>query len=296
MSDAVKKPRGRAKMHFRLFAMLAVALFVAGCSTFKLWYGFADGMIESRAEDYLDLDAVQQAELEKQSAALMVWHRKEMLPRYAAYFNAQADIAETGGWTRPLMRQAVSQFRALLDETVRGASPFVAHVLSGHLSAEKLTYLETRLAEYIAERRADVKETNPKDAVKERIERRSKAISRFTGPLDSKQIDIIRVHAQAVSQTSMRWLENREKRHAAIITFLRSKPDHLNLARFLHHIVFQADKIVDPEYRNHSDAYWASLVTVYGDVMGTLSDQQRAELVSTLRAYAADMIELSEGA
>ena len=296
MSDAVKKPLAYANVRLRICAMLAAALVLTGCSTFKLWYGFADGMIESRAEDYLDFDAAQQAELEKQSAALMVWHKKVMLPKYAAYFNAQADIAETGGWTRPQMRQAVGQFRALLDETVRGAAPFVAHVLSGHLSAEKLAYLEARLAEYIAERRADIKDANPEDAVKERIERRSKAISRFTGPLDSKQIEIIRVHAEAATRTSMRWLENREKRHAAIIAFLRSKPNHPDISRFLHHIVFQAEKITDPEYRNHSDAYWASLETVYGDVMGSLSDQQRAELVSTLRAYAADMIELSEDA
>jgi hypothetical protein len=286
------------KIHVRpyLWFGLSSMLLLTGCSTFKIWYAFADDMIESRAEDYLDLDAAQQAELEKQSVALVAWHRKVMLPKYAVFFMAQADMAEAGGWDRSQMSDAFDDFRILLNETVKGASPFVARVLSDHMTDEKLAYLEARTSEFVAERRAEIEQDSPEDILDERVERREKGISRFTGSLDNKQVAIIRQHLQNRVGGPLRWLENREMRHAALVKFLRTQPDQRKIAHFVHQIVLHVHEITDPDYRTYSVSYWATLENVYFDVMASLSDEQRQELVSTLRGYASDMIELSVGA
>jgi len=279
---------------FRRLAFIWLAvLLLSGCSSLKIAYSFADSALEGRAEDYLDLSAEQEADLKRQTAALIAWHRAAMLPKYAVFFRAQADIAEAGGWNRDQLSAAFTRFRALVDETVKGASPFVAEVLAGHTTPEKLAYLEARMAEYIAEHRAEEDEETPEQAVDGWVERRAERISRFTGPLTDGQLAIIRRYSESGMDNSMRWLENRELRQGALVTFLRAEPTRADLARFVHRILLHGHEIVDPGYRAIIENRWALRERMYFDVLKTLSDGQRRELVQTLRSYAADMIDIA---
>lgn len=278
-----------------LWVVLGAALFLTGCSTLKFWYSFADNFIESRAEDYLEMDTKRVAELEKQTTALVAWHKKAMLPKYAAFFNGQADIVEAGGWDRARISDAIDSFRVLVDETLKGASPYIARVLADHMREDKLAYLEDRMAEFIAERKADHKTESPAERLKERVDRQVRNISRFVGSLDENQIAIVRDHLKKRGGDRSRWLKNREKRNAALISFLRTQPEQAEIARFVHRIVLRSHEITDPDYKTYSDTYWASLKDMFYDIAVSLSEDQRREFVSTLRGYATDMTDLSVG-
>ena len=284
-ANAIRKPL--------LFCALAAALLLPGCSTLQIAYNFAGDMLESRAEDYLDLSPEQEAELEKQSAALIQWHRKAMLPKYAAFFTAQAEIAEAGGWSREQMKDTVAGFRALMDETVAGAAPFVAEVLAGHTTPEKLAYLEARMAENTAERRAEEAAETREESIDEWVERRVERIERFTGPLTDAQEAIVRQHTETGYDRAQRWLDNRELRQGALVTFLRQAPSKDEIAGFVHRILLHAHEIVDPAYREVSEARWALQERMYHDVLAALNDEQRRELAASLRSYAADMTDLA---
>ena len=277
----------------RVAGALVGAVLLSGCSTLQIAYTFAEDMLESRAEDYLDLSAEQEAELADHSAALIAWHRKTMLPTYAAFFNAQADIAEAGGWTRAQLAAAFTTFRALIDGTVRGAAPFVAKVLIGHTTPGKLAHLEARMAENNAERRAERAAETPEETLEGWIDRRVERMSRFSGTLSDGQVAIIRRHAARGMDRAMRWLDNRELRQGALVTFLRSEPTRADTARFVHRIILHAHEIVDPDYRAVSEARWKRREGMYFEVLSSLSDAQRQEVVSTLRSYAADMVRLA---
>jgi hypothetical protein len=279
---------------FGRFAFIwLAALLLSGCSSLKIAYSFADSVLEGRAEDYLDLSAEQETDLKRQTAALIAWHRKTMLPKYAVFFRAQADIAEAGGWSRDQLSAAFTRFRALVDETVEGAAPFVAEVLAGHTTPEKLKYLEARMAEYIAEHRAQETKETPEQAVDGWVERRAERISRFTGPLTNEQLAVIRRYSESGMDKTMRWLENRELRQGALVTFLRAEPTRADLARFVHRILLHGHEIVDPAYRAIVEERWALRERMYFDVLKTLGDGQRRELVQTLRSYASDMIDIA---
>jgi hypothetical protein len=273
--------------------LLLAAALLSGCSSLKIAYSFADSVLEGRAEDYLDLSAEQEAELERQTAALISWHRQAMLPKYAVFFRHQADIAEAGGWSRPQLSAAFAKFRALVDETVAGAAPFVADVLAGHTTPEKLKHLEARMAEYVAEVRAEEAKETPQQGVDAWVARRAERISRFTGPLTDAQLAIIRRYSESGMDNAMRWLENRELRQGALVTFLRAEPTRTEIARFVHRILLHGHEIVDPGYRAVVEQRWALRERMYFDVLARLSDGQRRELVATLRGYAADMIDLA---
>lgn len=274
-------------------ALLAVWV-LSGCSALQIAYTFAEDMLESHAEEYLDLSTEQEAHLERQSAALVAWHRRAMLPKYAAFFTEQADIAASGGWTGPQLAASFARFRVLLDETVEGASPFVAAILAGHTAPKKTAYLAKRIAEKNAERSAERADRSPEEAIEAWVERRVERISRFTGVLTEGQVAIIRGYAERGMVYAERWYDNRTKRQDALIAFLRAKPSRDEIARFVHRILLYAHEIVDPDYRQVTEARWALSEGMYFAVLSSLGEEQRRELISTLRSYAEDMVSLAE--
>ncbi len=275
-----------------LTAILVLAV-LSGCGGLQFAYSFADEMVEGRADAYLDLDDAQEERLEEQTAALIAWHRQKMLPKYAAFFRTAADIAEAGGWTRPQLSAAFKTFRRLIDETVEGASPFIATVLMDHRTDEKIAFLEARLTENLAERRAKEKARTPGESDDDRVERRIKNLSRFLGDLSDGQVAIVRRHTKDVMNNTLRWLDNRGRRQDAFIALLGARPAHDEIASFVHQILVRAPSVVDPEYQAVSDRWWATLESMYFGVLKTLSDEQRDTLVFRLRGYADDMISLA---
>ena len=83
-------------MPIHIAAVIVGLLALSGCSTLKFAYSFAENMVENRAETYLDLSAEQKERLTQQAAVLIAWHRADMLPKYASFFLAQAEIAAAG--------------------------------------------------------------------------------------------------------------------------------------------------------------------------------------------------------
>ena len=55
----------------------------------------------------------------------------------------------------------------------------------------------------------------------------------------------------------------------------------------------RAHEVVDPDYRAISENRWALREAMYFDLLSSLSDAQRRELVTTLRGYAVEMVELA---
>lgn len=277
----------------RITTLIVGLLALLGCSSLDFAYFFANDLLEDQAKTYLDLSTEQEERLAQQTAALIAWHRTNMLPKYGLFLRAQAEIAEAGGWTRPQLRTAMGQFRTLMKQTVEGASPFIAEVISEHTNPQKLAHLEAQMAENLAERRAEEVAKTPQEAIEEWIKRGIDRISRLTGPLTQAQIDIIRAYTENGSGNAMRWLKNREYRQKALVAFLRTQPEKTKITTFVSRIVLRAYEVIDPDYRQISDARWALREAMYFNILTALNDEQRKELITNLRGYAADMAELA---
>ena len=107
----IKERLGLVGFSRRVFlsASLALsALLVSGCSSVQVVYFFTEGIVQERAKFYLDLSSEEEVLLAEESAALIKWHRKTMLPKYAAFLRAQANMAKDGGWSRRQMAESVS--------------------------------------------------------------------------------------------------------------------------------------------------------------------------------------------
>ncbi len=279
----------------RMACVFCIVLALSACSSVKLFYGFADNALESRAERYLDLDPDDADHVEAEVARLIAWHRTAMLPRYAVFLRRQAAVTDAGPWRDDDVAAAFAEFRALLDETLAGAAPYFANVLVRHTSPDKVDHLEARMAAHVDEERSE-EQASADDLLDERVERRVDNLERFIGPLRDDQVEIVRRHTRPTIGDRLVWLDHLEKRQRALAEYLRSDPAAAPLAAFIHQLTLRGYAIVDPSYEDVSEKRWRKLEALYADVLASLDGGQRQNLSARLRGYADDILELSDGA
>ncbi len=276
----------------RLFFVVSAALAVSGCSRLSILYGLAETAVSREAEFFLDLDDAGQTLVDRKVDALLAWHGKVMLPRYARYLRAQADMLDRRAPDRAAVGSAITELRHILDDLVAGASPFVAGILVEHTDTDKLRYLEARMTERLAERQEEAAEPL-EDRLEERVERITENFERLTGDLNDVQMGFVHRYAEKTSGDNAVWLRNRAKRQRAFLDFLARKPDENQISAFIHTILLRAHEIVEPEYQAVSEARWMRFQDLLFEIVNSLTPEQRERSIETLREYAAEMLELS---
>lgn len=271
----------------------ALCVFVAGCSSLKIAYGFAETVIRDRAETYLDISEQEGPALEAEISELVSWHRFEMLPKYAAFFESQAQLAEGAGWTRPQVEEAVRTFRALIKETSAGAAPYISRVLVNHTSEVKLNYIKYVMADVLSDRRERYDEPL-EDQIDTSVEKAVSNYERFFGSLSNQQLAIVREHKTATYDPTGTWLNWREKRQDDLVQFLSTQPDVKAIEAYVTVALTAPEQIVGEAYRTRADRWWAWQTDLLFDILTTLDEAQRQTFADNLRGYAVDMVELAD--
>ena len=275
------------------FTLVVTAIFfVVGCSRISLLYGYAETALTDEAEFFLDLDDADKILVDRKVDALLAWHSTELLPRYARFMNAQADIVDASSIDGNTAAAAVATLRRLLNDLVQGAAPHVAAVLTRQTQPDKLRYLEARMTERLAARREKLAEP-AEDRLQARIERVTENFERLTGDLNDGQIAMVRIYAAKTAGDNALWFSAREKRHRAFLAFLARQPDEARISTFVYKIVMRGHEIVDPSYEAVSERRWQRFQGLLADIMTSLTPEQRAAVSGTLREYAAELLDLS---
>jgi len=129
----------------RIFAALAAAAALAGCSSVRIAYDNADHFLRWRLGGYLDLRGDEQRGLYRSIDAFLVWHRAQALPRYAA-LSEEAARRLDDGLSREDLNWGYDALTAQARESLRAAATQIAPVLD-RMNAEQVAYLEKRLAD-----------------------------------------------------------------------------------------------------------------------------------------------------
>jgi len=276
----------------RFLNLVLVTMVLGGCSQFKMLYSLGSEAIQSEAEFYLILTWEEEAALARSVANLALWHRTDMLPRYAAFLQETAARFNAGPLDTASVEATVALMRGLLEKTVEGASPFVADVLVSHTAPRKVAYLRDRLDKRLAERRAEEKLARV-EWISERTKKSVGRFEHFLGEITPTQEAIVRRYFDDIADTSATWQKMREKRQKAFTDFLAQQPDRESIARFVPRILLRSAEIVGPNYKVLADAWWKRVTGWMSEMAASMSQAQREHLVGTLRAYANDMIDLS---
>ena len=270
----------------------ALCIFVVGCSSLKFAYGFVEMMVRDRAEIYLDIRENDGLALEAEISELVAWHRIEMLPQYAMFFESQAHLAEGSGPTRTQVDEAVTMFRRLIKDTSQGAAPYIARVLVNHTSRSKVNYLQAAMDEVLSERRKVFDEPLT-DQIDAAVDKSVTNFERFFGTLTEGQIAIVREHKTQTYDPTGGWLDWRDKRQQDLLRFLRTEPSASEIEDYVKVALTTPEIIVGQTYRERADRWWDRQAALLYDLMITLNIEQRQTFVENLQGYAVDLVELA---
>ena len=172
--------------HGRLAILLALALFVGGCSMVRIGYDYIDRFAAWMAVDYFDLEADQRDAFDKHFARIYVWHRRHELPDYAVLFSdTQTRIRR--GLSADDVQWLINSAKLRYARLARQAAPDVAALLSTLSDAQIAHFfkaVEKDNQKYLREYRSRDSEQARRAAQRKRA---LSQIEDWTGSLSSQQ-------------------------------------------------------------------------------------------------------------
>ena len=276
----------------RISIFLAITIALCGCSQLKLLYSFSGEAIKSKASYFLDLEDTEEAALEAEVDELVNWHRVQMLPHYASFLRQIANHVEAGPIGETFVRRTTDDFRKLMRKTVEGAAPFIGDVLFDHTTPSKLAHLGARMKERLQEHRAALEEPQA-DRINTKVEKAILWFERLFGNFTPAQTTLTRGYFENAEKMTTLFLDAREKRWQAFLTFLSQNPTSDEIKQFLPIIILQSELVIGHQYKQISQMWWTRYSNWIVEISVSLSLQQRQHFSRVLRSYATDMIELS---
>src|SRR5665647_1398576 len=80
-----------------LFIILALVLFICGCSTVSLFYRNADWYLQHKIAGYTSFNARQKETIRQEVSDYMHWHHKNALPEYIIFLQNLNGVAQYKG-------------------------------------------------------------------------------------------------------------------------------------------------------------------------------------------------------
>jgi hypothetical protein len=271
----------------RRWIALGAVLVLAGCAGMtRLAYNNADLILRKMANDYFDLDAVQADELKVRMRRFHQWHRANELPQYVVFLRTAERRFEKGMTAEDVawgMSTARARFRALAAKAVEEVAPMLAG-----LSQEQITVLDRKLAENNAKY---VRENLPADERKRaRVQSRrmAESLRQWTGDLTRDQEARVERFVRAHDRFAALRFEDRVRGQREAIGLLRKRLPAKELAPRLTQHFLDPDTRRSDEYRREEKRWEADFGRLLTELAGTLSQEQRANVVKRIESYADD--------
>lgn len=209
---------GHARLAATLVAVLALS--IAGCGSFvRLTYNNADWAVRYLANDYLDLSGEQSELLRDRVQRYHAWHRHGELPRYAELLDELSRRVRVGltrddvVWASEALR---ARYRMLLARAIDDLAPIL-----DRLTPENLAALERRLAESNDKFRREYEIGDRGRHREERLKVLAKRYREWLGELSAEQEARLARHVAESPDLFAELLEERKRRHAAVLATLR---------------------------------------------------------------------------
>lgn len=273
-------------------ALLLLCVLCAGCGNFvRTGYNNADTALRFIADDYFDIDAAQKELLNGSLQRFHVWHRREELPRYAAFFEEAAQRVGHGMhrddvlWAVETIR---GRYRILVLRGVDEAMPVLITV-----NGENIDALQKKFNEKNEEYRREFLRGSVADREDAQLEAYKKRLADWIGDLSPEQekitLDFIRAHAGAAEQK----LQARKRRQAEFLTLMRNKSDAAHLRVQLREYLSDPDRNRSREELQFAHRMESDFADYMIALDRTLSSAQREKAKQRLLRYAQDARTLS---
>lgn len=264
-------------------------LLLAACSSTSFFYNRLDYLVSWYVDDYVDLDDSQEALFAKELDAVLVWHRREELPRYVAFLD-ELQVALEDGVSET---EADSLFAALeaASDRLQARVLELMFNLGATLSLEQrqgfLLQLQEEQAELEEERLGRSDTQYREDAV----ERYEDNLEEFLGALSDAQEALIAERVLALRRLDRLWLADRAEWIATLEPLLATETDGWIDA--VRDAVAAREARRPPEYGDGVDHNTAVSRALIREVINLRSERQHTRLSRRIREYRDEFAELA---
>jgi hypothetical protein len=281
------------RLPLKVIIVVALALVVAGCSQAKLFYGFLDNWIRWQVEDLIDLNSAQDELITRASKEFHQWHRTNELPRYAALISDVRDTLAEPVLNQETITEYLDRAQGLWLDSSEQLKP-AARKLFQSLSDEQVQTLLQNLDEENREALEEKEARSESERIETLANSRRKTMKRMIGKLDTHQEDLIRQWAHQRNNMDEYFQDQYQQWRVEFGQTLMADRNDEQVLDQLVVLTFVEAENEDPEAVAKLDENRALGMQLFIDLHSSLSDKQKAKLLSRLENYAEDAIELSQ--
>jgi hypothetical protein len=279
------------RCHLTLLLLL-VAL-IAGCSALRLGYRQADTLLAWRANEYFDLNPLQKHELDVRLERLLIWHRYEQLPEYAAFLATAIKKAQPGLKHEDIV-WFVDGFKARYRVIVNRGAVDAAEMLAT-LAPEQIVALQKKFdkvnRKFASDNELDGSLEKRKHA---RLKKTLDQIMDWTGSLTYEQEQKIAALLDPIPPIEHLRQADRIRRQQEFLQLLKLRTSQLEFQPKLQAWLLDWERGRTPEYEQLAGEVYAKRIQFYLAVEKLLSPGQRQMVLHRLQEYADDCKALSE--
>ena len=261
---------------------LALAWLLCGCSTVRFAYENADTYLRWKASSYLDLSGDDAEELDDRIDDFHAWHRKSELPKYVK-LAAEAEQRFADGLSRQDLVWGYDSVRAQARDSLRKGAELIAPLLD-RLTPEQIGQIERRIAEENRQYYRDYLRGSERERRKKRAKFAADRLEDWVGKLTQAQVERVREYAERAPMVDELRDRDRRRLQKDIIAMLRARQARARLAERVAH--WESGR--EPGYTAALDAWRDQYFAMLMDIDRTLTPEQRARALRSMRRYAAD--------
>jgi hypothetical protein len=275
----------------KTFLIIAAVCLLPACSTIRLAYNQAPSLAYWWLDGYFDFTQQQAPLVRDEIAKLLVWHRTNELPQYAAMLQKTQSLAPQD--ISPAQACALyDEGRMFFDHALERALPALAE-LAPTLSPDQIVHLERKYQKNMDEFSRDYIKATPEKRSALRIKQAVERSNRIYGVLEEEQLAAIKASIEKSSFDAAISVKDRQRRQADALAVLRKiitdKPPPAQVQGMLREYYSRSLASPDPAYRAYAEKLIREGCESFATVHARTTPEQRAKAVKTLKGYEADL-------
>lgn len=272
---------------FRIVFFVAACAMMAGCSSTKLAYEYADWGIVWWVDDFIPMTGEQESRLEQDIRSLRDWHCSTQLPRYSEWLAELKQDVRSDNLARTRVSYHQEQLLSFFPPLADRAKPAAVRLLSS-LSDRQVRELAKNMAASQEEKEEEFLAEDPEQTRQARAERTRERVERWLGSLNRAQTDIVEQWSEARGRQTEIWLEGRRNWQQALLEALEQR-NEADFAERIDYLIDNNDVVRGPRYQQmvaeSSDAM-AGLMT---DLLQEAGQSQLDHLLDRASSLRSDL-------
>lgn len=280
-----RSPSGLKKIT-TVAVIMVTALVLAGCSSTKLAYRYADRGIVWWVDDYISMTGEQKTQFKQDILALRDWHCSTELPRYSEWLGELQLEVRAGNLEKPRVSYHLEQLFSFLPPLADRTKPAVIRLLSS-LSDEQVRELAENMAESQAELDEKYLAGDPEQTRQARAKRTMKRVERWLGSLNDTQIRILTQWSDNRDRQTEIWLEGRRNWQQALLEALAQRKES-SFGREIDYLIDSNDELRGPDYQQMMAESRASMAGLLTDLLQEADLQHLDHLLDRAASLRGD--------